>query len=72
MDKPTPAADNNQVIASTMDGANKSGAIYGFEMCRLAVIGLLYDEATAAVEGRSTLAAVSDLVAKVKALQLPK
>lgn len=72
MDSPNKPTDISQVVAAAMDNANKSGAIYGFEMCRLAVIGLLYDEAMAAVEGRSTLAAVTDLVVKVKALQLPQ
>ena len=67
MSEPT---DITQVIATAMDGANKSGAIYGFEMCRLAVIALLYDEAAAG--GRTSLAAVADLVVKVKALQLPQ
>lgn len=65
-------ADITQFVDSAIKRANDTGAHYGFEMAKLAVIGLLYDEAMAAIEGRGTLTAMADLVLKVKALQLPQ
>jgi hypothetical protein len=53
-------------IHAAIDTANDLGTRYGFEMAKLAVVALLYDEMT-----RADYMPPRELIGKVQALQMP-
>jgi hypothetical protein len=61
-----------EIVNRAVVAANDAGARYGFEMAKLTVVGLLYDEMAAAAGQGRDVTTVRELVTKVQALQMPK